>query len=59
MKTEKKWQKPDLSVMKRRDTKKVIGSSSKGNVSYSTGIGPTPGTTHGPTPIPPGFPDLV
>ena len=53
MKTEKKWQKPDLSVMKKRNTKKVLGSSSKGNVRYSTGIGPAP------TPLPLGFPDLV
>lgn len=56
MKQDKQWQKPDLSVMKQRNAKKVIGSSSKGNVRYSTGIGPTPPA---PTPVPPGYPDLV
>ena len=56
MKKDKQWQKPDLSVMKQRDSKKVIGSSRNGNVRYSTGIGPTPPA---PTPVPPGFPDLV
>jgi hypothetical protein len=52
MKTEKKWQKPDLSVMKQRNTKKVVGSSSKGNVRYGTGLGPIP-------PVPPTIPELV
>jgi hypothetical protein len=46
MKKDRQWQKPDLSVIKQRNTKKVIGSSSKGNVRYNTGIGPTP-------PVPP------
>jgi hypothetical protein len=42
MKKDKQWQKPNLGVMKQRNAKKVIGSSSKGNVRYSKGIGPTP-----------------
>jgi hypothetical protein len=53
MKNDKKWQIPDLGVMKQRNVKKVIGSSGKGNMRYSTGIGPTP-------PEPPGkYPDSV
>lgn len=56
MKKDNQWQKPDLSVMKQRNAKKVIGSSSKGNVRYSTGIGPTPPA---PTPVPPALQDLV
>jgi hypothetical protein len=43
MKKDKQWQQPDLSVMKQRDTKKVIGSSRKEHVRYRTG----------PTPLPP------
>jgi adenylylsulfate kinase-like enzyme len=42
MKKDKQWQKPDLSEMKQRDTKKVIASSRKGHVRYRTGIGPVP-----------------
>jgi hypothetical protein len=42
MKKDQKWQKPDLSAMKERNAKKVIGSSRKGAVRYGTGIGPTP-----------------
>jgi hypothetical protein len=42
MKKDKQWQQPDLSVMKQRDTKKVIGSSRKENVRYRTGPTPTP-----------------
>ena len=47
MKKTKQWQKPDLSAVKERDAKKVIGSSRKGVIRYSTGIGPTP-----PMPVP-------
>ncbi len=46
MKKDKQWQKPDVRVMKQRNTNKVIASSLKGQVRYSTGIGPTP-------PVPP------
>jgi hypothetical protein len=54
MKKNQQWQKPDLSAMKERSSKKVIGSSRNGSMRYGTGVGPTPpapySTGVGPTP---------
>lgn len=57
MKKDQKWQKPDLSAMKKRSAKKVLGTSRSGSMPYSTGVGPTPpmpvtrySTGIGPTP---------
>lgn len=54
MKEGKKWQQPEISAMKKKDTNKVIASSRKGQVRYSTGIGPTP-----PVPPPPAITELI
>jgi hypothetical protein len=58
MNKDKQWQQPDITVMKQRNTNKVIASSRKGQVRYSTGIGPTPPAPT-PTPEPPAYPDLA
>jgi hypothetical protein len=66
MKKDKQWQKPDLGEMKQRSTNKILASSRKGQMRYSTGVGPTPPSPYstgiGPTPPhPPGpmHPDLA
>jgi hypothetical protein len=56
MKKDKQWQQPDVSVLKQRNTSKIVATSRKGQIRYSTGIGPTPPM---PTPVPPSYPELV
>lgn len=51
MKKDKQWKQPEINAVKQRNTSKLLASSRKGQVRYSTGIGPKP--------QPPMNPDLV
>lgn len=47
MKTEKKWQKPELAVMTRSKPEEITGSSRSGRAQYSLGPAPSPAPADG------------